>query len=353
MARWLGLKDDPTAGGSTYDVLNTPGPVTIPDPDIWIPVTTATVDAGDDNRLDRNDEVRGRRGNTAPVSFAVRPKMSFEGRAYHKLSKAIVRKALGGAVTTTGTAPASITSKIVPIQANPVPCFTGKVLREEQIDLLSGLAVEQFELDLPADGEGTLKVDFRALYHDVPQSLPALPTPDFSGYTETYKLRDVNAMLGASLVKIPCLGGFSLTYNNSFFDDFKSLFCATENVRSFTVGGLPYKLWYPGRHKIGPQMVTGRLDFGNARPDTELKKILTVCEKLVIEVTAGPILPATTPAADELMRITLYKQAPTGGSADPLVREGDINSSYEFTAYIDETVSKDVEVEFVGKTALT
>lgn len=354
MARWIGLAVDPTPGGTTYDLINADtDPVEIPDPSIWVPFTTATASAGSNN-LDRNNEGRGRRAQSAPIAFSASPRASFESRAYPGIVKPIVSRALSGIGAGTGTAPAAITTPIEAVQSNPLKTLAVHLLREEQYDVLTGVAVNNFELNLAADQEGTINLsDARGLYHDVTDDLPdPLPTPTWSHLGDTYKLRDAVAYVGETRVKIDCLAGFTLSWSNGLIDDFQSRFCAGENVREYTLGGKKYRIWLPKRHKIGPQAVTGTLNFGVTRPDLETRRILADAQRFEIVCSAGPISPATTPAADEVMKITMYRQVFTDGGADPLVRDGDIKSSYTFGAFADPTTGQDVRIEFVSNAAV-
>jgi hypothetical protein len=349
VARWLGLVDDAEPGGSTLDALADPGPVAIPAPDYFIPVTAANADPGLRN-LDRDNEVRGRRGNVAPVAFASAPSLTFEARAYPLLLRRIIPAALGGAPVDTGVAPAAITSTVEPLESGALPAMHATLVREEQTDRLAGLVIEEFELNLPADEEGTLSVTAQGLYHE-PAATSSPPSPTYLGHEDAFMLRDVVAFTGDGAgVRIDCLGGFGLTWNNGLVDDFRSRFCAGENVRDFLVGGLRQRLWYPGRHKLGPQAITGRLDFGTTRPDLEERRLVLAAEKLVVELSAGPL--GTTPDADEMLRLTVWKHALTGGGAEALAREGDITSSYEFTGYLDPASGKDLTAAFVGDAGL-
>lgn len=353
--RWLGLSRDGTAGGSTHDDLTTDGtvPADWEDAAIFVPVTTAQVDPGLDVK-DRNNEVRGRRGNVAPVAFASTPSASFSARAYPELLRALIPDALGNITGTTGAGAAARTSTVKPIQEGNLPARFLTVLREEQIDRLSGAVVSEFTLDLPAEEEGTLEFTMPGLYHEpgATADAGALPTAAYAGWDDTFMLRDVVAKTGAGAgVAIDCLAGFGLTFNNGLVDDFRSRFCAGENVKVITDdAGKTHRLWYPRRHKIGPQAVTGRLDFGVTRPDLETRRLILGAEKLVVELSAGVL--GTTPPVVEMARITIALASLTGGGAGELVREGDITSTYEFTGYIDPATNEDLTVEFVGSSAV-
>lgn len=361
MKRWVGFVDDSTSGGSTYDTYAGTTGIAIAVPTTFVPVTTANVDPGL-QQLNRDNEVRGRRGNTEPISFASAPNMTLESRAYPQLVRPLLRKALAGTVASTGTAPAAIVSTVQTLESGNLPALICWLLREGQLDRVTGAVVSEIAFDFPIDDEGTISATLPSLYHDTDDSTSAtdpngdpaeaLPTPSFSGSADTFMLRDATAYVGAAGVELDDLAGFGFTFNNGLIDDFRSRFRPGHNIEVVSIDGTEHRLWYPARHKIGAQQVTGRIDFSDVRPDRELMRLVTHAEKLVFEVAAGPL--GTTPAADEMLRVTFFKQAPTGGGAEPIQREGDQVSSYEFTAYVSAADgSKDLEAAFTGTTALT
>lgn len=357
--RWLGLIDDPTPGGSTLEILES-GAITVPD--LFVPASTGQVDPGVRN-LDRNNEVVNRRANRAPISFASAPQLTFEARAYPKLVRKLVRKVLSGTIATTGgAAGAAFTSTVDPIQSGSLQSLIFWLIREGQLDRVTGAIVDELEFNFAIDAEGTVQATCPALYHDVDDpasaqdpsgaAAAALPTPTFPGYVDTFMLRDAIAFRGPGAgVELADLAGFGFTFNNNSYDDMRSRFQPGRNIEEVVIDGAPHKVWYPARHKPGPQAVTGRIDFSDVDPSAELRRVVMHAEKLVFEVAAGPL--ATTPPVDEMMRLTFYKQVPTGGGAEPLQREGDQVSSYEFTAYLEESTSKDIEATFVGAAELT
>jgi len=354
MSRWFGYVPDAAAGGTTLDTLAADP---IPTATTFVPVTTANADPNT-HQVDRNNLVTGVRGQAAPVAFASDPRMTFETLAFAKFLRQFLPKAMGGSVTPTGVAPAAVHTVVEMAQSGvSLPAIIGTLIREGQADRMTGLWLNSLECNFPVDAEGTVNAELWGLYHEVdPTASIAAELPAGStitaGYDDAYLLRDINAIMGDGAgVPIDCLAGFGFTVNNNLIDDFKSRFCAGKNIWEDTLDTVLHRLWYPNVQKLGPQTITGRLDFGDVKPDRELRRILTHCEKLVVELTAGPL--ATTPAADEMARLTFYKQAPTGGGADPLQRDGDQTSSYEFTAYVDPATGKDLEVEFISTAAVT
>ncbi len=360
MSRWAALITDPTAGGTTLDVIEGGGtPLLIPAPNLFAPVTTAQVDAGE-TPLSRNDENRGRRANAAPTSFASAPIGSLGGRAYPKIINKLWRDVLGGAVTTTGTAPAAITSKIPTLQTGNLPALVLWLLREEQLDRLTGAIVSQLELDLPVEGDGTWTASLPALFHDVQSSTSpkdpgggaaaAYPTPDYTGFEETYKLRDCIAKRGSAEEELANLAGIKLTFNNGMIEDFRTRFRPNHNILVVEIGGVKKKLWYPAKHKIGAQNVTGTITASSVDAAAEARRRFAVAEKLIVESFAGPL--ATTPPSTEGIRLVLSKMELTGGGAEPLQREGDQTASFEFSAYVDEATNTDVEAQIVAAAAV-
>jgi hypothetical protein len=362
MSRWIGYAVDPSPGGSTYDLLSSKTTkLAVPAPTIFVPATTAQVEP-QLQPVERKDEIRGRRGEAAPAAFASAPNMTFSVRAYPALVNDIIRHALGGTVATEGIAPAAITSKVQPMQEGNLPPLVLWLLREGQLDRLTGAIVAEFVLHLPIDQEGHIEITTHGLFHDVqdptkPMTDPggepaaAFPTPAYSQYQTTLKMRDCVAFMGPGEgVEVPDLAGLTLTFNNGMITDFHSRFRPNHNIESKIVGGELHKLWYPEKHKIGPQAVSGTIELSAVDPESEAKHMLHHAERLMFQVAAGQM--ATTPASTEMLRIVLYKQAFMEGGADPLVREGDQRSTFTFHGYIDEATNQDIEMQAVAKAAL-
>lgn len=355
--RYLALKDDPIAGGTKLDDIKASALALLtPVAGDALVVTTAQADPGT-RTLERNDDVRGTRANTAPVGFASSPALTFSGRAWTSQVRRLIRKAMGGTIASSGVAPAAVLSTLQMLQGqmSALPALQAFLVREAQVDRLTGLWVNELTLNFAADAEGTMEGNLMGLYHQVDPTasvgtLPNIIAP--AGQAVAYMLRDVTAFQGAGAgVLIDCLGGFGMTINNNLSDDFRTRFCSGQNIQDTTIDGALHSTWYPKRNRVGAQTITGRLDFGDSRPDREARRICAHAEKLVVNLFGDPL--GTTPAADESIQLVFYKQMPTGGGADPLTREGDQQSSYEFTAYVDDTTGKDLEAVLAGTVALT
>jgi hypothetical protein len=271
----------------------------------------------------------------------------------------LLRAAVSGAVTPTGTAPAAITSLFRPTQADPLRTLQAWLIRESQIDRVAGASVNTMTITLAAAEEGTITAELWPLYHQLGDLLGAasgvgatLPTPTYVQDVDTIKLRDCVFYMKDGLTIAVDVSSFSLTYDNGLIDDFESRYGAGKNVAVIVDAGTTYRVWYPSRNKIGPQTISGSIGFQGVRPDQDLQALIQGAQKIVIEASAGPA--GTTPPAKEMFRFTLHKSVWTGGDgAGPLVREGDIRSTYDFTAFLDEATGFDFTCEYVGAAALT
>lgn len=362
LSRWIGFADDPTAGGSTYEVLTAETPVDIPVPTLFVPATGAQVDFAQ-TPLTRTDEVRGKRGDTAPASFAASPKWTVDARCYPAVMRKLLRNALGGTITHAGgPSPKAFEDTVVPLEEGLPPMLVAWLKREGQLDRATGLIVSNLAMNFPIDQEGSFVCQMDALYSQIqPYSTAKEPggsvkaaksvsSADYSTDLETYKLRDGIVKVGSGEVEIENLGSFSLTFDNGLIEDFRAKYKPGHNIEKTTLESVTKKLWYPQRHKLGPQAVTGHFDLSEVDPTQELKKALLFAEKLVFRIQAGPL--GTTPAAEDTLQLTIGQMARTGGSAEPLVRAGDQYAGYDFTGYISTSGEKDIEATFVGATEL-
>ncbi len=153
-------------------------------------------------------------------------------------------------------------------------------------------------------------------------------------------------------VSIPDLTGFEFTFVNNVAPHWY----AGRNVVTQTLGTPTQtrKLWFPAENKLGAmQDVTFAINFGNVNAAQELAQEFQQTQKFVFECTGGPL--ATTPAATELLRLTLYQATVLGGGAEPLNPRDDITSRFEGTAWYSDVDAADIKAEIVNDitTALT
>ncbi len=352
MARWLGLlKDTNSSTGGTNEDALTGAALTAyqGSPNIWVPASTAQANKGLQPG-DRNNEVRGNRGQVSPIARRAEPELTFSSHAYLTLLRAIVPAWFSSDPTNTGTGPASINSKFSPTPVLVPRALFATLLREGQTDRMSGLAVNTLNFDFGLDNEATVEANLLALYHEI-VATSSPPTPSWTGYDESTLLHglQVKAYDTGGVVAIPCVAGFTLSLDNNLSTDVVTRFCGGTNFVQRTDGGVRRQISYPNQNKLRKRQVSGRIEFADVLPSRETAEIFSVPDKIVIEASAGPL--GTTPPADGLMRITLYNAVWTGGGAEPLTDDSDQRSGFDFAGGLDST-NKDIEIEFVGAAAV-
>lgn len=450
--RLFGIVDDVVVGGSSYDDLTAGA---IPDATLFWPVTGGTLDKGLE-RIDRNDEVRGRRAATASLPFKARPMMTVPVPAYRSVLEKQAKKTLGSTDTVTGGVGEAQTHSIssVDYPATALPAVHAQLVRDSLNHKLSGAVFNRFSWTFPLDGEGTTEVELAGLYHanfgtaapaasftglseDVMmlrdaqlytisgstnevQKIKITGTPTGGGFklsfdgqvTEeiaynalaaavqtallklgnldtgdvvasggplpgsevtltfggAYAGRDVpllkinnEALTGGTTPKVEVLGttpgsseaipdfqGFELTFNNNV----AAKHYARRNVVTQSIGtpAATKKLWFPDENKISAaQDVTFAINMGNTNSVEELAMDYSRVSKFVFEVYGGPI--ATTPAATEMLRVTVFAGVYTGGGADALSARDDITSRFEGSAFYSAADSDDIKIEIVNASA--
>jgi hypothetical protein len=342
-----------TATGTAGTVPNvSTARVTIPDADdIW-PVTAANVDRNV-GQLDRNDEITGFRGNPVPEEFRKDPRVTISAYAYQRLIEYLFFYAMGGADTVTGVAPAAITHTGVPIGysgSGLLPALFAQIIRDDQIDKASGGWVNSVTVTFGLDGHGTVEAEIWCLYHKSSSggSMPVL-TRNVRD-VKTLKLRDLRAYFNGSPVIVPGVTSFSLTYNNNIVDDTEARFAAGQSIDQTTdANGVLRRVWYPNQHFLGgSQSISGSIGFSSPQVAEDVKNDLAQAEQLVVEVEGA--LMATTPAAKEMMRFTVFNAVRTGGGPDGLAKEGLQKASYDFGGFIGAT-GTDLKVESVNNSS--
>lgn len=320
----------------------------IPDADTFFPVTGGDIDFGIE-RIDRDDEVRGRRARTRPRPFRAGPGQTVPLRAYRSAVERIARKCFGGVDTPTGTAPASITHDlaILGFGSTALPTISTQTVRDELNQKMSGGSINRMSLSFPLDGEGTMEFEVMGLY--AAHFGTAAPTVSFTGLSDdVLMLRDAQVFLDGNVVAVLDLQAFDFSFTNNL----TRKWFAKRNVVTQVIGTptATHKLWYPEENKLGAaQDVTYAIQFGEPNAAQELAHHYAQVQKIVFEVTGGPL--GTTPAATELLRITLYNAVHTDGGADGLAAREDLTARYEGGAFYSDADSADVKFEVVNATA--
>lgn len=222
IARVFGIIDDATAGGEEYDVLKTGSP-TVPDATTFWPVTGGTFDPGIE-RIDRNDEVRGRRANVAPAPFRAAPMMTVPVAAYRKVVEKAIYKALGSNTITGGsTVPYVHTMKATGFGTLNLPAFHAQMVRDDLNIKMGGCTMNRFNLEFPLDGEGRAEFEMYGKWFS--DYATAAPSATFSlGSEDVFTLRDAVGYVDATLPVVneaqqisitggPTGGDFTLTYD--------------------------------------------------------------------------------------------------------------------------------------------
>lgn len=354
--RALGVLNDAesAAGGSNLDRLLDPGPLAYPTPSTYLPVVSGNADPAYEDRA-RNDEVRGFRGGQAPYAWRAAPNGTFRSRLYPALAKWLVPRLLGDAAAATGVAPAAITSRFSPVaHGGRLPSSNLVLVREDQVDYLWGAWVESCEFEVGDDSEPWVTVTLRALYHETKDIGVLSFTPDTDDFVDPYAGVTMKASTGevGDLEEIECIASANFTFNNTLSDDDAVRYCKGRNVIKVLDEDTDRYIYrhYPDRHKVGRQVISGSLGFGSVQPGLEERRLLAQAKVLQLEMTGNPA--GTTPAADQLIRFTFYAHVLSGGGAGELQDEGEIKSSYEFTAHTDPATGKDFETAFVDAAAV-
>lgn len=343
--RLFGIANDSVAGGSEYNDL-TAGAV--PDADTFWPVTGGNLDHNIE-RTSRNDEVRGRRAATAPEPFRAAPAMTVPFPVYRSVVEKILRKTLGGTDTVSGgvvPAPQTHTLGTLGFGSTALPAVHAQLVRDDLNHKMSGGAFNRVSLTFPLDGEATGETEIWGLYHA--HFTGTVPTATYPDTTNVLMLRDAQVFIDGAASAISDLQGFEFSFTNNL----ARKWYAKRNVVTQTIGSpsTTKKLWFPAENKLGAsQDVTYRINLGNVNTAQELAHDFAQIQKFVFEVEGNPL--GTTPAANELVRITIYNGVHTGGGSENLSARDDITSSFEGGAFYSTTDAADIKVEVVNASA--
>lgn len=354
LARVFGFMDDVTAGGKDYDALATAYPPdgvgrpAIPDATVFYPPTGGTFDPAIE-RIDRNDEVRGRRANTAPLPFRAGPMITVPIACYRTVAEKMFYKLLGEVTTTGGTAPTPYTHELSAVGFGQIdlPALHVQLIRDDMNIKMGGSTVNRITADFPLDGEGTLEIEYFGKYF-AEYADPA-PTPSFAGMSaDVMMLRDAQMFIDGSMTQVPDLQGFSLSFANNL----TRKWYAGRNIQTRSLGtpAQTKKLWFPAENKAqAAPDISYTMTFGNTVVAQEVAHWYAQTEKFVVEIAGAPL--GGTYTGTELMRITIFNGVHTGGGADALTAREDITATFEGGVFYSTADSNDMLIEFVSDTA--
>lgn len=357
LQRLFGIVDDAAVAGTNFDLLaaGSGGDLkAIPDASIFWPVTGGTFEANDET-LGREDEVRGRRAATAPMPFRAAPVMTVPGNAYRTIVEKLIKKTLGGVDSIVGTSPAAGVHTIPALGygSTYLPNFHCQMVRDTLNVKMAAASMNRLALSFPLDGFGTFEAEMWGLYHE--HVVEAPPTATYTGVSEVLMLRDAKAYFdpttspsaptGVSGTQIPDLQGFDFTWVNNL----ARRHYAGRQIAVRTIGtpARTRKVWFPTENRLGSaQDVTFSLQFGSTNAAQEIARDYGQIQKLVVDLVGVPL--GTTPAATELVRITIYNGFWTGGGADALSARDDLTTRLEGGAFYSDADANDVKIEIVN-----
>lgn len=345
--RLFGIVDDATAGGKDYDALSAGA---IPDATVFYPVTGGNFDPGIE-RIDRNDEVRGRRANVGPRPFRAVPAMTVPLAVYPKAAEKLTYKLLGSNTTTggSGSTPYSHTMKAIGYPNVALPALHAQMVRDDLNIKMAGATINRINYDFPLDGEGTMEIEmWGKFFNEFATASPAPSYTDFGATVDTLMLRDAVMVIDGESTPVQDLQGFSLSFSNELIRKFY----AGRNVVPRTIGSpTSYKkLWFPAENKAqaAPE-ITFSMTFGNTRDAQETYLWYAVAQRLEVTI-AGNFLAGPYGVNKETMKFFLYCAQETGGGASDLSARDDTTSTYDGGVFFSESDVKDLEIIFTSST---
>lgn len=346
--RLFGFTDDATAGGKDYDALVAGA---IPDATEFYPVTGGNFNPNIE-RIDRNDEARGRRANVAPRPFRSAPTMTVPLACYRKAAERMLYKCMGVKSTTGGGGATPYTHLLTTLGYPTVtlPALHTQLVRDSLNIKMAGATVNSVAMDFPLDGEGTLNIEFFGHYFNHFSS--ATPASDFTGFgdtVDTMMLRDASAYIDGSVTKIPDLQGFNLTFNNNLIRKWY----AGRNVVTSTLGTPTVqtkKLWFPAENKAqaAPE-ITYSLTFGNTESAQEIAHWFAQTQRFDFHVVGLPLSGAYSATNEEII-ISIYSGVHTDGGAGDLTARDDIVSTFNGGVFYSEAQGADLEIRVISDT---
>lgn len=343
----LGL--DATAGGSSYDdivTLASADPGGIPNPTEDWPITTANLTKGLDLR-ERANEVRGGRASPPPEPGRAAPAVTGSVPPYLRYFARALQLAFGTTPTRTGVAPAAFTDTFKPLDygSSVLPARFLDIVRDSVHYKVSGAMLNSLQATIPVDGDASIECSWLALYYKELLASDAVVPAVFTGINPyTLKARDAKVFIDGSPTAVPDFQGLVFNFDNQLDQKWWA-------GRNRVPDGVTCRLvHFPEENRLHqPQAVTHTMQLGETNEVEELKQDFSKVEKIVYEIEGCPM--ATTPAATELLRITLPGSVSTGGGAEALTKTDDITSSFEYGAFMSDVDGFDVKVEVVHNDA--
>lgn len=337
--RGFGWVADTTTGGSPYDTLVSGA---IPDAtELW-PVRTVDVDKGE-ARLDRNDDITGRRGQNEPQEFLQAPSVTVKGRLIPPIAQFLLKAWTGATAVKTGTAPAAITSKYEPVDYGVIglPAYHLSIVRDDLYEKVAGCQLDTLKFTFPLKEHATFEAVFRGLYRK--QETGSFPSVASIASSWVYLLRDAQALIAGSGTGIDGLTAFEIMLDNKLED--AEHWAKRNRVVTLGSGGDRDRiLWYPQQRVLGAdRSVGGSISFSDVKTAEDQASDLAKARQLVFEIEADTL--ATTPSSKRLLRVTGTRGVYTGGGASPLQKDGRITSQYDLGLFLDSTTGKDVKFE--------
>jgi|SRR5215471_4180528 len=346
--RLFGFTDDATAGGKDYDSLSAGA---IPDATEFYPVTGGNWNPGIE-RIDRNNEVRGRRANVSPRPFRAAPTLTVPVACYRRVAERMFYKCMGVVNTTGGTGPTPYTHTISTLGYPTVtlPAAHLQIVRDDLNVKVSGACVNSITAEFPLDGEGTLNIEYFGKYFNhFTGSTPTPSYPNLGDDVDTLMLRDASVYLDGSVTKVPDIQGFSLTFNNNLIRKWY----AGRNVVTRGLGSPTQtkKLWFPAENKAqAAPDITYSITFGSVDAAQEIAMWYAQIEKFEFDIVGLPLSGAFS-ATSEQIKITIYAGVHTDGGAGDLSARDDIVSTFTGGVFFSEALSKDLEIAVTSDTA--
>jgi hypothetical protein len=341
--RLFGITDD-VIGGTSYENL-TDG--TVPDATVFWPVTGGSLDRGL-TRIDKSNEVRGRRSIATPDPLMAGPTMTIPVPAYRSVWEKLMRKLLGATDTVTGSADTGYTHSFTELGfgATQLPSMHCQLVRDDLNQKMSGGFVNSLTASFPLDSEGTLSAEIQGLYYG-PYATD-MPTPTYTDVDQILLLRDASAYIDGSSTTIPDLQGVDLTFNNNI----TRKWYAGHNIVAQTLGASPLtrKLWFPSQYKLGAQLdITGTLTFGNVNSAQDVALDFAQVQKFAFNFVGGAISGSTGPQY-EAVQVTINAVELTADSAGPgdLQANGDITYAVNFGGYYSPYDDADVQFQSIN-----